>query len=75
MRLNEEVDIKVVEEWLTGEYYFTIATYTWHLTPPRPPTIKYYLIITNCITNCVTLIHSSVCYRGVYFDINVDSSR
>jgi len=75
MREREEVSVRVVEEWLSTNYAYTIATYTWQHAPPRVPTVKYFVLVTNGLTRKVTLIHSSLCVGGIYMDINVDSSR
>jgi len=71
----KRVEIRIDEGWLTTDYFYSIATYTWRHAPPRTSTIKYFVFITNRLNNKVTLIHSSLCVGGIYFDINIDSSR
>jgi len=67
--------VRTTEEWLTGEYFVHTATYTWPTRPPRLPTVKFFVFLRNTSSGRVTLIHSSLRYHGLYFDINVDSSR
>jgi len=75
MRPDEGVVTTTTNEHLTGEFQVITASFTWPTRPPRPPTIKYYIYLNNTITNQLTLIHSSLRYQGIYFDINIDSSR